>query len=340
MKKTKRPRKPARAKPATRDRYGAAVRLLELRKRLATPHGMTIAQVREAFDCSRQSAIRMISALEHAGEPLEQERDGPRHVYRLPLPTRGPALKPSTAHVLAITVARQVLDFLEGTTLKEGFDEIVEQLEASLSTKAFASLRDLPRKIHVVNDAPYVAFDRADVVDAVLTALEREERLSVTRAGGRRGEQSFDLEPYTLVVYKKGLYVHGYSHRHKQARTFSLDGFADVTWKRGDTFDYPRDFDPAAKFSGSFGIIDGPLTEVRIAFTARVAKWVTRRVWHASQRVTTREDGRTEVAFRVRGTTELVSWILSWGADAEVIEPESLRDELYATCEGMRGVYG
>ena len=30
------------------------------------------------------------------------------------------------------------------------------------------------------------------------------------------------LEPYTLLVYKKGLYLAGYSQHHQSVRTFSL----------------------------------------------------------------------------------------------------------------------
>jgi len=40
------------------------------------------------------------------------------------------------------------------------------------------------------------------------------------------------------------------------------------------------------------------------------------------------------VAFATR------SWILSWGSKVEVLEPESLRDEIAAEVAGMAGKYG
>jgi proteasome accessory factor B len=281
----------------------------------------------------------MIASLEEAREPVSEEPDGRTKTFRLPVEARGFPLKLSLAHVLAIRVAQQVLDFLEGTTIKEGFDELVEQLEATLQKKPYASLRNLDKKIFVVNEAPYEAADRSDAVDAVITALTNEERLHVRRASAGKEERAFDVEPPTLLVYKKGLYVHGYSHHHQQVRTFSLDTFADVDWKRGDGFTYPETWDPKPRFSGSFGIFDGPETRVRIRFTAKVARYATRRRWHRSQQVTEHADGSVVLSYTVKGTTEMTSWILGWGANAEVLEPGALRDEIAAAAAAVVRLY-
>jgi hypothetical protein len=39
--------------------------------------------------------------------------------------------------------------------------------------------------------------------------------------------------------------------------------------------------------------------------------------------------------FEVAGTEEIRTWIMSWGSKAEVIEPESLREEIQAIAEIM-----
>ena len=314
-------------------------RLFELRRALATPHGMTLAQICDKFDCSRFTAMRMIASLEEAGEPVTEDVDGRTKTFRLPLDERGLGLKLSLAHVLAIRVAQQVLDFLEGTSIKEGFDELVEQLEATLQKKPYAALRNLDKKIFVVNDAPYEAADRSDAVDAVITALTNEERLHVRRASAGKEERAFDIEPHTLVVYKKGLYVHGFSHHHQQVRTFSLDTFAEVDWKRGDGFAYPEGWDPKPRFSGSFGLFDGPQTRVRVKFTKKVAKYATRRRWHESQDVEEHADGSVVLQHKVNGTTEMTSWILGWGANAEVLEPGALRDEIASIAGEVVRIY-
>jgi predicted DNA-binding transcriptional regulator YafY len=320
-------------------RLSPAKRLYELKKLLATPHGMTLAQIRERFACERHTATRMIARLEEAGERVSEEKDGRTKTFRIPVEPRGLSLKLSMAHVLAIRVAQGVLDFLEGTTLKEGFDELVEQLEATLQKRTFASLRRLDKKIYVVNDAPYAAADRSDAVDAVMTALTNETKVRVRRASGAKEERSFDIDPYTLVVYKKGLYLHGFSHHHKQERTFSLDTFADIDCVRDAPFEYPESWDPRARFSGSFGLFDGPRTEVKVRFSPKVARYATRRQWHESQTIEEHADGSAILSFVVKGTTEMTSWLLGWGANAEVLEPGSLRDEIASAGGAIERVY-
>ncbi len=74
-------------------------------------------------------------------------RSGARGARRAPssLPDRkraksDKAIKLSTSHVIALAVAQQALDFLEGTSLKEAFDEVVALLESSLPPKSFVEL--------------------------------------------------------------------------------------------------------------------------------------------------------------------------------------------------------
>jgi predicted DNA-binding transcriptional regulator YafY len=49
---------------------------------------------------------------------------------------------------------------------------------------------------------------------------------------------------------------------------------------------------------------------------------------HPSQRVEIEPDGTALVHFELSSTLEIRSWILSFGPAAEVLEPESLREEI------------
>ena len=135
------------------------------------------------------------------------------------------------------------------------------------------------------------------------------------------------LEPYTLVVYKKGLYLAGYSHHHKSVRTFSLDGFRGIERLKKDHFEYPKDYQPSQLVEGSFGLFGGPRTQVRLLFEAKVGRFVRRRLWHPTQKITKTDRG-VELTMEVAGTVELLSWVLGFGDKAEVIEPVSLREEI------------
>lgn len=57
------------------------------------------------------------------------------------------------------------------------------------------------------------------------------------------------------------------------------------------------------------------------------------------QKINTDPEGRVIVAFEAAGQMELVSWILSYGIHAEVLEPPELRREVRRQVKGMREFY-
>ncbi len=322
-------------------RFGPAQRLLETRKLLATPHGATLDEIRARVGCSRHTAMRVVQALEAMGEPIIEEREDRRIRYRI---ERGggndaAATKLSTAHVIAVIVAQQALDFLEGTSIKEAFDEVVELLSSSLAPKAFRELSRLREKIVVMPDAPWVKIDRTDVVDALVTGLTKNESVTLRGASSSGKERAFDFEPYALLIWKKGLYVPGYSHHHKCVRLFGLDRLNDAEWKRGETFEIPASWDAHARYAGSFGLFDGPETAVRVDFSPTVARYVTRRQWMPDQKIEEHAGGRVTLSMTVRGTKDVLSWVLGFGEHATVLEPASLREELVQVTEKTAAAY-
>ncbi len=201
-------------------------------------------------------------------------------------------------------------------------------------------MRNLDRKVFDVNEARHLYEGRIEDVNDIMTALLREDRLRVTHEGVSGGRKTFVLEPYTLLVYKKGLYIAGRSLAHQAIRTFALDGFREVEWRKGDRFEYPADYRPEQLTEGAFGLIRGEPTRVRILFDAKVARYVQRRQWHPTQsfkptpaaagKRTPAARGGVELTMDVHGTVEVVSWVLGFGDKATVLEPASLRAEVAA----------
>lgn len=327
-----RPRETTRTKPKTKAKppspYAPAVRLGGVRALLNGGGGASVYDVAERFGVSVRTAQRYLEALRAAGEPLYEEMVDRRKVWRLMAAARRETLTLSTSQMLALFLSRRVFDFLAGTGFKEDLDEVFARLEATLRRRDFVAARNLDRKIYDVNEAPHVYEGRIEHVNEILTALLREERLEIFHQSVEGGRRPVLFEPYTLVVYKKGLYLAGKSHAHGagggELRTLALDGFRDVNWLRGQGFTYPADFRPQSLGEGAFGLIKGPPARVRIFFTEKVARFVTRRQWHPSQAVR-RVRGGIEVSFEVQGTVELTSWVLSFGDQAEVRAPAALR---------------
>jgi len=142
-----------------------------------------------------------------------------------------------------------------------------------------------------------------------------------------KGVRKHEVEPLSLLVYCEALYLIGHSRTRQARRIFAVDRITRASRLRGQRFEYPADFDPQDYFDGSFGITleQGEPDEVELLLDADQAPYVRERTWHPSQQFESAGDGRTRMRMRVRGTFELVQWILGRIRSAEVVRPAGLR---------------
>ena len=76
----------------------------------------------------------------------------------------------------------------------------------------------------------------------------------------------------------------------------------------------------------SFNVMHDDLCTVRVRISPGWARWVGEKIWHESQKLTKLSDGGLEMNFRVAGLDEIKRWVLSFGSEALVIEPERLKE--------------
>ena len=72
------------------------------------------------------------------------------------------------------------------------------------------------------------------------------------------------------------------------------------------------------------------IMDVRLLFSKNVATYIRERVWHPSQQMLPRRDGRLELRLKTAGWKELVRRIRSWQPDARVLAPAKLRERIVA----------
>jgi predicted DNA-binding transcriptional regulator YafY len=104
-------------------------------------------------------------------------------------------------------------------------------------------------------------------------------------------------------------------------------------------FDEPEDFDPDALLEGAFGLILDEPARYRIWFSTEKARYIEERRWCADQEITRRDDGSIELVMSTSGWFDVKRWILSFGPDAELLEPEGVRLELAETASEVLARY-
>jgi predicted DNA-binding transcriptional regulator YafY len=76
----------------------------------------------------------------------------------------------------------------------------------------------------------------------------------------------------------------------------------------------------------SFKVMHDELYKVKVRISPGWARWVGEKIWHESQKVSKLPDGSLEIIFRVAGLDEIKRWVLSFGPEVAVLEPEKLKE--------------
>lgn len=79
----------------------------------------------------------------------------------------------------------------------------------------------------------------------------------------------------------------------------------------------------------------GEQIDVELLFDRPTSAWVKDRIWHASQKSSVGQDGCLSLRLEAADTSELVGWILSFGAGVRVSYPDSFREMVRAAASAI-----
>jgi proteasome accessory factor B len=147
------------------------------------------------------------------------------------------------------------------------------------------------------------------------------------------------VQPYHLAHRENLWYLVGFDGERNALRTFALPRISNATVLKSG-FTRPPDFSPEKFFSNALGVLGGERDyRVVIRFAASIADRIREREWHESQQLRDLPDGRLELKLRLGALPEIEKWVLTWGAEAEALEPTELRQRLQATAAALAKMY-
>jgi len=158
------------------------------------------------------------------------------------------------------------------------------------------------------------------------TALLSRRRLHLRHLRRQTGEMSErDVSPQRLVHYRDNWYLDAWCHRKQALRTFAVDAIEQATVLEQPALEV-KDETLDRHLTSGYGIFAGVHTqEAVLLFNATRARWVATEVWHPQQDGKLQLDGGYLLRLPYSREPELVMDILKYGADVEVLSPESLR---------------
>lgn len=277
------------------------------------------------MECSRATFNRIKRHMsDFLGAPIEYSRERGGYLYgdgHYELP--GTWFNEQELH--AMVVMHALLENTGNGLLTEQLAPIKARFEQLLKASS-VNAATLSEKIVVVNAITRPVKHRFFV--KLASALFNEKTLAIEYLGRIDGNVSKRvISPLRLVLYRGNWYLDCWCHWRNALRTFALENIqccsqADAPFHAVNASTLDQHVKP------TYGIYAGQANERAVLkFTAASAAQVMAEQWHPEQHIEKSDDGSLclSLPYDAALPTELVADILSYGAQVEVVAPESLR---------------
>ncbi len=306
--------------------------------------GATIGELADELEISQKTIRRDLETLRNAGFPIEEatEEYG-RKRWRLTGGAQNPPqITFSLEEVAALYLGRRFLEPLAGTLFWQGSQQAFRKVRSFLGDNALRHLEKMAAAWHQTTFGRCDYAQQAELIDDLMMGIEDQKVILLTYQSARATEPvTHEVYPYGLVCHRHALYLIAFDSELRQVRNYKVNRIESVEVQPMKQYTKPKNFNLNAHLQNAFGVFlqDGPEQTVRVKFFPCVVRYVQEHHWHPTQTLTPQRDGSVIAEFHLNALEEIKSWIQSFGANAIVLEPEELRQEILSDLETLRGLY-
>lgn len=289
------------------------------------------------FGYSTKTIQRDIEFLRDEGAPIEYDKCTHEYYYSEDNYSL-PAIQLDESDLFAICIMQRAMQQYRNTPLYEKLEQVFKKIEEGLPDEVNIHPAWLDERISFFQ-SPHRHIDPA-IWDMVAKALSNSQRISIDYDSRNAKKRSMrQVDPYHMIHFKGDWYLLCHCHKHNEIRNFAVSRIKKVKPLK-QSFVRPESFNPDAYFGKHFGIIFGKENhQVKIQFTKAAAPYVSEREWHQNQVFKIQKNGTGILSFETNHLAEVTAWILSWGKEAQVLEPKELVDKVKSELETARKAY-
>lgn len=141
------------------------------------------------------------------------------------------------------------------------------------------------------------------------------------------------VHPYYVFQYKDSMYFAGFCEYRKEMRDFKISRIKEYRIL-DEIFDKDSNFDVKEYMKNCFGIFKDQEIFIELEIKYPIAQIIKEKIWVENQEIE-ELNNKNSILFKakMKGLTEVKSWILSMGSNVKVIEPISLKEEIKIEAE-------
>jgi predicted DNA-binding transcriptional regulator YafY len=293
----------------------------------SSPNGLTVAEIAQREEKGLRTIYRDLEALQDAGFPLYTEKVEKANRWAFVDTFKFKIPPPFTlTELMSLYFYKDLVRVFKGTPFHDSIDSVFKKIQSTLPPQALRYM-DQIQSVFSVGIKPYRDYSRFRNILNLLNqaAMERRRVEMVYHSLYRKERTLRKVDPYKVWFYDGTIYLIGLCHLREEVRMFVLDR---IKMLKGtdEHFTMPKDFSLENFMRHSFKVMHDELYTVKVRISHGWARWVGERIWHENQKVTKLPNGSLEMSFRIAGLDKIKRWILSFGPEAVLLEPEKLKE--------------
>lgn len=294
---------------------------------------ISLASLAEALQCSKQTILRLLNQLEASGfgKLLEPERRGKEFFYKLAV-NKDEILNVGAKELAHLNLCRNLL---------------MHFLPAEYSLSGDQEESEIPNKTPGTATILYKGFiDYEPFENQFGILLKAIQKKLVCKLSYRKSifkdPRVLYFAPMRFVTYHETISVIGWEVT-TQGRVKSL--YANWLWlylQRCHKVELTKrnskcleEINLPAGQKAAFGIMDFGDFNVKLLFNSQTADYIRERHWAGDQKITLTQGYNLLLEMTVQSAPEIIAWILSFGPNVKVLEPDWLREEVLEKARGI-----
>jgi len=308
-------------------------RLLHILNLLRSRRNLRAADLAKECEVSDRTIYRDIISLSSANIPIYFD-DG----YKLLTDAFLPPLNFSLEDYLFLKLGLSSTPLSINTPLGKSAKRVLAKIDASLSQEVKNRLGDLgdPLRMSLKTTGDFSKLGL--IFNLIEQSILNKRTIRLDYEALESGRNSRDIDPYALIFRRHSWYLLGFCHLRGEIRVFRLNRIKKVTLT-DKNFEKKPGFSVEEFFKDSWEIYQGKPTEVKLRFFGKAVKVIESGQHHPSENLIKQKDGSLLYSVRVKGTEEILMWILGFGEMVEVLEPEELRENIKETIRKIQKLY-
>ncbi|HDQ39778.1 MAG TPA: WYL domain-containing transcriptional regulator [Desulfonatronum sp.] len=298
--------------------------------------GITINQMARELEVDRRNVYRILDLIQDMGFPIYDEvtfgrqktwKMDPDYALKLPNITL-PNVRLTIGEIIALHLLRAESTLYAGTEIETRIDSAFAKLSQFVPNGFYGQIKKL-NTLFVSNKKLTKNYaGKEDIIDALSGAMLNNTPCVVGyHSFSTDQEKTFRIDPLHFFESNGGLYLFVRVPRYGDIRILAVERIMKID-VLDERFDYPEDFNPEEKLSQAFGMVYDDPIDLEVVFSVGQAKYIKERVFSPDQEIIEHPDGSITLKMQTSGWYDVKRWILGFGAEAVVVRPEEMREEI------------